>query len=151
MAFRREVLLELGGFDEALDTGAPLPGGGDLDIFYRIIRAGHTLVYEPRYLVFHKHRRRLAKLIRQYWSWGLGFMAFVSKTYQRDSTQRSKLRRLVAWWFQDQVYQLAKSLIGLHPLPPRMMLAELWGGVVGLMGEYTRSQSRVERIRRQFI
>jgi len=151
MAFRREVLLELGGFDEALDTGTPLPGGGDLDIFYRIIRAGHVLVYEPRYLVFHKHRRLLAKLLRQYWSWGLGFMAFVSKTYQRDSTQRSKLRRLVSWWFKDQVHQLGKSLIGHHPLPPRMMLAELWGGVVGLMGEYTRSQRRVERIRRQFI
>jgi cellulose synthase/poly-beta-1,6-N-acetylglucosamine synthase-like glycosyltransferase len=33
MAFQRKVLLNLGGFDEALDTGAPLPGGGDLDIF----------------------------------------------------------------------------------------------------------------------
>ena len=41
MAFRRDVLLALGGFDEALDTGAPLPGGGDLDIFYRLLRAGH--------------------------------------------------------------------------------------------------------------
>jgi glycosyltransferase involved in cell wall biosynthesis len=38
MAFRREILLKLGGFDEALDTGTPLPGGGDLDIFYRVIR-----------------------------------------------------------------------------------------------------------------
>lgn len=27
MAFRREVVLQLGGFDEALDTRAPLPGG----------------------------------------------------------------------------------------------------------------------------
>ncbi len=27
MAFRRQVLIELGGFDEALDTGAALPGG----------------------------------------------------------------------------------------------------------------------------
>jgi len=50
MAFRRDLLRDIGGFDEALDTGTPLPGGGDLDIFYRIIRAGHALVYEPRYL-----------------------------------------------------------------------------------------------------
>jgi len=47
MAFRREVLFKLGGFDEALDTGGPLPGGGDLDIFYRVIRLGYPLVYEP--------------------------------------------------------------------------------------------------------
>jgi hypothetical protein len=28
MAFRRDVITKLGGFDEALDTGSPLPGGG---------------------------------------------------------------------------------------------------------------------------
>ena len=33
MAFKREVLLKLGGFDEALDTGAPLPGGGRFRYF----------------------------------------------------------------------------------------------------------------------
>ena len=52
MAIRRSVLLRLGGFDEALDTGQALPGGGDTDILYRIIRAGHALVYEPRFLYF---------------------------------------------------------------------------------------------------
>ena len=32
--------------------------------FYRIIRAGHTLVYEPRFLVFHQHRRDMKSLLR---------------------------------------------------------------------------------------
>ncbi len=150
MAFRRDVLLELGGFDEALDTGAPLPGGGDLDIFYRVVRAGYPLVYEPRYLAFHRHRRDLEGLRRQYWSWGLGFMAFIGKSYRTDPAQRPKFRRLVKWWFRDQTRQLLKSLLGRHVLPPRMILAELWGGVVGLCGEYARSAKRVERIRRQF-
>ena len=150
MAFRREVLLELGGFDEALDTGAPLPGGGDLDIFYRVIRAGYPLVYEPRYLVFHQHRQELAKLRRQYWSWGLGFMAFVIKSYQSDLPQRSQFRRLIFWWFKYQWRQLKQSLKGRHPLPVPMILAELWGGIVGLFGEYRRSLRRVEQIRRQF-
>jgi glycosyltransferase involved in cell wall biosynthesis len=150
MAFRREVLLKLAGFDEALDTGGPLPGGGDLDIFYRVIRAGYPLVYEPKYLVFHQHRRDLAGLRRQYWSWGLGFMAFVVKSYQQDPPQRSKLCRLVGWWFKDQLRQFAESLIGRHALPPGMILAELWGGVVGLLGEYPQSVKRVEQIRAQF-
>src|ERR1017187_7848104 len=39
MAFSAEVLRRMGGFDEALDTGPAVPGGGDLDIFYRVIRA----------------------------------------------------------------------------------------------------------------
>jgi cellulose synthase/poly-beta-1,6-N-acetylglucosamine synthase-like glycosyltransferase len=150
MAFRREVLLKVGGFDEALDTGGPLPGGGDLDIFYRVIRAGYPLVYEPKYLVFHQHRRDLAGLRRQYWSWGLGFMAFVVKSYRQDPFQRSKFRRLVWWWFKDQLYQFGMSVIGRHVLPTRMILAELWGGIVGLLGEYPRSLTRIEQIKKQF-
>jgi glycosyltransferase involved in cell wall biosynthesis len=150
MAFRREVLLKLGGFDEALDTGRPLPGGGDLDIFYRVIRAGYSLVYEPQYLVFHQHRRDLAGLRRQYWTWGLGLMAFVVKSYQQDISQRSKLQLLVGWWFKDQLHQLMLSFIGRHVLPPSMILAELGGGVVGLLGEYPRSVKRTEQVRQQF-
>jgi len=150
MAFRREILLKLGGFDDALDTGAPLPGGGDLDIFYRVIRAGYPLVYEPQYMVFHQHRREYEKLRRQYWTWGLGFMAFVVKSYQNDPPQRSQLRRLIWWWLKDQLDQFKKSLRGRHALPPAMILAEFWGGIVGLLGEYPRSLRRIEQIRRQF-
>ena len=150
MAFRRDVLLKLGGFDEALDTGRPLPGGGDLDMYYRVIQAGYPLVYEPKYLVFHEHRRDLAGLRRQYWSWGLGFMAFVVKSYQQDHAQRSKFGLLIGWWFKDQFRQLLKSLLGRHVLPPVMILAELWGGVAGLFGEYPRSMKRVAQIRRRF-
>jgi glycosyltransferase involved in cell wall biosynthesis len=150
MAFRREILLKLGGFDDALDTGAPLPGGGDLDIFYRVIRAGYPLVYEPQYMVFHQHRREYEKLRRQYWTWGLGFMAFVVKSYQSDPPQRSQLRRLIWWWVKDQLDQFKKSLRGRHALPPAMILAEFWGGIIGLLGEYPRSLRRIEQIRRQF-
>jgi GT2 family glycosyltransferase len=150
MAFRREILLKLGGFDDALDTGAPLPGGGDLDIFYRVIRAGYPLVYEPRYLVFHQHRRETEKLRRQYWSWGLGLMAFVTKSYQSDPAQRPKLKRLVKWWFRYQLGQVKQRLKKRHPLPLPMLLAELTGGITGLLGEYQRSQRRIEQIRRQY-
>jgi len=48
MCFDRDLLLRLGGFDEALDTGAPLPGGGDLDIFYRVLDLGAGLHGLPR-------------------------------------------------------------------------------------------------------
>jgi glycosyltransferase involved in cell wall biosynthesis len=151
MAFRREVLLKIGGFDEALDTGAPLPGGGDHDIFYQVIRAGYPLVYEPRYLVFHQHRQEYEKLRHQYWTWGLSLMAFVVKAYQSDPSVRSKWFRLIGWWFKDQLRQFLKSLMGRHVLPPDLILIELWGGVVGLLGEYPRSLRRVEQIRRQYL
>lgn len=149
MTFKRQLFIDLGGFDDALDTGRPLPGGGDLDSFYRVVRAGHPLVYEPQYAVYHQHRRELTQLQHQYWTWGLGFMAFVVKSMQSDPEQRSALLRLILWWAQDQLWQLQQSLMGQHVLSPKMILSELWGGIVGLFGEYGRSQRRVERIRNQ--
>src|SRR5260221_3686895 len=80
MAFRVEAMRSIGGFDEALDTGAALPGGGDLDALYRIVRHGYELVYDPQMLVWHQHRRDFAGLRRQIRrSWGAGCMAFLTK------------------------------------------------------------------------
>jgi GT2 family glycosyltransferase len=148
MAFRRQILQELGGFDEALDTGASLPGGGDLDIFYRIIRAGHVLVYEPSFMVFHEHRRLESALYRQYYTWGLGFMAFVEKNYRTDVAERRRFRRLVIWWVKDQILQLKQALCREHVLPFSMVFAEFCGGMVGILGEYSRSLRRVAAVRK---
>ena len=149
MTVRRDVVLGLGGFDDALDTGAPLPGGGDLDMFYRIIRAGHALVYEPSALVFHRHRRKMKELRRQYWSWGIGFMSFAAKSYRTDPPARRHFRRVVMGQFKRGLFQLVKSLLGFHVLPPPLILAELWGSLAGWIGGYDRSVRRIEEIRRR--
>jgi glycosyltransferase involved in cell wall biosynthesis len=151
MAFSRSTLLSLGGFDEALDTGAPLPGGGDLDIFYRVIRASQALAYDPRLIVFHQHRRELEKLRRQYWSWGLGFMAFVVKSYRTDKEMQKRFRGLVYWWFRYQFRNLAKALLGRGKMPFRFVAAEIFGGLQGLFGEYDRSRRRTIECRKKPI
>jgi len=147
MAFRRQNLLEIGGFDEALDTGRPLPGGGDHDIFYRVIRAGHVLVYEPRYLVFHQHRQTMEQLCRQYWTWGLTTMAFASKARRTDAALRSVWRKLIVLWFTSHLRELFVATFGRHCVPPRFLFWELVGGLVGLCGEYARSRRRTTQIR----
>jgi GT2 family glycosyltransferase len=151
MAVRKTIALELGGFDEALDTGPPLPGGGDLDLFYRIARAGRPIVYEPSMLVFHRHRRTDRALRRQYWTWGTGFMAFIAKTYGAEPAQRGRLRSMIAWWLGYQLRTLARSVLGRDVLSPRYVLAELAGGVVGLAGTYGRSRRRLARTRRGLL
>jgi GT2 family glycosyltransferase len=150
MTFRRAVLEELGGFDDALDTGAPLPGGGDLDIFYRIVRAGRVLVREPGLVVYHQHRREYRALRHQMWTWGLGSMAFLTKSWRSDPTERTKLRRWVLWWMS---YQLSKIFVPFlrtnrKPWPLDLVLAEIVGGIAGLCGAYDRSLARAERLRR---
>lgn len=153
MAYDRALVVELGGFDEALDTGRPLPGGGDLDMFYRVVRAGRPMVYAPDALVFHRHRREEAELRRQYWTWGTGMMAFVHKSWRTDPGNRPQLARLVAWWYASQLRALARSLragdgakaTGAEPL---LVASELLGGMAGLLWKYPASRRRTEAIRR---
>jgi GT2 family glycosyltransferase len=148
MALRRDAVLAMGGFDEALDTGPPLPGGGDLDIFYRVVRAGLPLVYEPSMLVRHGHRRDLAGLRRQYRTWGDGLMAFLAKTHASDPPQRAKVRAMVGWWAGYELGELARGVGGRGWGSPDLPAAELAGGLAGLLtNSYGRSARRVRAIR----
>lgn len=149
MSYRRRLIAELGGFDEALDTGRPLPGGGDLDMFFRVVHAGHPLVYEPRAAVRHEHRREHGMLRRQLYTWGTGFLSFVTKTWGTVPGGRAILVRLVLWWFGQQTREIAQSLRRGGPLSPDLALAQLAGGVVGLAGAYPRSQRRSAELRRR--
>ncbi len=77
--FQAGSITELNGFDEAFDTGRPLPGGGDLDMFHRVVRAGYQLVYEPQAVVRHRHRRTEAELVRQLTGHQRAFIALIVK------------------------------------------------------------------------
>src|SRR5262249_43140604 len=55
MAYRAEVFRKIGRFDERLGGGAPLLSCDDTEMFYRILKSGHLLVYEPAAVVRHKH------------------------------------------------------------------------------------------------
>jgi len=147
MCYRTRMLAALGGFDEALDTGAPLPGGGDFDIFYRVLRAGRAMVYEPTYMVYHEHRETIAQLRRQYWSWGLGLMAYLIKSHRTDPALAALHRGLARWWFADRLRSLARGIRHRRARDIDFVLAEIWGGIRGLFGEYDRSRSRIQAIR----
>lgn len=54
MAFRRGVLLAVGGFDELLGPGAPFPNGEDGDITYRVLKAGYHVLNTPDAYVVHR-------------------------------------------------------------------------------------------------
>jgi glycosyltransferase involved in cell wall biosynthesis len=145
MVFRRDLLLEIGLFDEALDTGRPLPGGGDLDIFYRVLRAGRPLVFHGEMLVYHQHRREYRELRHQMWTWGLGTMAFIVKSYRNNKEHRRRFALHTIGAFYYYLGMGLRSALGRNPHPWSFDLAfaELLGGVKGLAGEYDRSVKRV--------
>ena len=147
MCFDRRLLQELGGFDEALDTGAPLPGGGDLDIFYRVLRSGRPMIYEPGYAVFHEHRETLEQLKRQYWTWGLGFMAFLDKCRRTDPELAPRHGAMIWWWLLDRTAAVVRAGLRGRQTELSFAWAELTGGVQGMFGEYDRSRARSQAIR----
>lgn len=75
MAVRRDLLTLLGGFDERLDAGTPARSGGDHDLFTRVLGAGYRLVYEPRAVSRHCHRRTEAELRAVVRGYGTGVYA----------------------------------------------------------------------------
>lgn len=95
-SFKRAVLHDLDGFDEALGPGTPAGGGEDLDLFVRLLQAGHGLAYEPSALVWHHHRADIAALRRQMHIYGTGLTAFVTKHLMDRRTRGEVLRRVPA-------------------------------------------------------
>jgi O-antigen biosynthesis protein len=78
MAFSREALERIGGFDSAIGTGTRARGGDDRVAFFGIVSAGYTLVYEPAAIVRHRHRAD-ADLERQRFDYGAGVTAALTK------------------------------------------------------------------------
>jgi GT2 family glycosyltransferase len=61
-AARRDWLLRTGGFDERLGAGSPGGSGEDMDILYRLLKAGARIRYEPRAVVYHERQPRERRL-----------------------------------------------------------------------------------------
>ncbi|UHD17142.1 hypothetical protein [Thiocapsa bogorovii] len=91
----------------------------------------------------------MAQLRRQYWSWGLGFMAFLEKARRTDPGLRRRQDAMLRWWFCDKLLSLIGALRDLDLRRTGDLAAELRGAIQGLLGEYDRSLARSRRIREQ--
>lgn len=97
MAFRREALLAIGGFDPALGAGTPTSGGEDIAAFSDVILRGGRLVYEPRSLCWHEHRGTEDALRAQVRNYGIGLTAVLWRYLSTDwRFSRTLVRSLLA-------------------------------------------------------
>ncbi len=140
-ALRRACAAALGGFDEALWKSE------DLDIFYRTLRAGWALSFEPGAAVRHRHLREWNELARRLFDWGWGYLAYLDKIARGDTPEYAdRARRERAGWFRWQVGRLRAVARGHAgddvPLP--LVLREVAGGIVGARG-YARACAAARR------
>jgi GT2 family glycosyltransferase len=78
-ALRRDIGRALGGFDPALGAGTVSRGGEDLDLFVRVLLAGHAIVYEPAAMLAHNHPDEDRRLRAEIFSYGVGLAAMITK------------------------------------------------------------------------
>ncbi|HEV2852079.1 MAG TPA: glycosyltransferase [Thermoanaerobaculia bacterium] len=64
-ALRKSWFERVAGNDERLGPGSPGRGGVDMDLFYRLLRAGARIRYEPESLVFHERQTRAERRARR--------------------------------------------------------------------------------------
>jgi GT2 family glycosyltransferase len=132
MAFDRDLLLAVGGFDEALGAGTRTRGGEDLDIFVRVLRAGRALAYEPAALVWHHHRADDGALRRQMYGYGTGLAAFVTKCLLTRGTRGEVLRRLPRGLGRMAAIKAATAdRLGPAPAPAGALRREFAGFLAG--------------------
>jgi GT2 family glycosyltransferase len=131
MSFRREAYDWIGGFDEEMGPGTRLIAAEDLDLLYRLLRAGGKVVYQPEAIIYHDQWRSRSEARRRRGEYAQGTAAFLLKhaLAYRDSYA---LRMLPTRLWED-VSLLA--LIGLKKRNLELELVSLyqaWGLITGL-------------------
>jgi glycosyltransferase involved in cell wall biosynthesis len=150
MAYRRSIFDELGVFDPALDVGTVTNGGGDLEMFFRSLVEGHTLVYEPAAIVRHRHRRTYRELRRQIANNGYGFCSVLVRNAMAYPEEKVRIAYLASWWiFRWLLRRVVASIIRPTRLPMQLLALELWAGVTGFL-RYPKARREAERVASSF-
>ena len=149
MAFRRALFDRLGGFDPALDVGTTADGGGDLEMYFRVLQEGYMLVFEPRAVVRHRHRREPERLRKQMRDWGKGLFVYMRRSADRYPRERPAFRRLTRWWIGR--YIIRRYLLSyLRSAPyPRDLIAQEVRGALQSRRAYRDAVRGAERIARE--
>jgi glycosyltransferase involved in cell wall biosynthesis len=145
MAFRREALARIGGFDVALGPGTPARAAEDLFALTMVLLAGYRIAYEPAALMRHDHRGDLEGLRRQIGGYGVGLTAYYAALLRHRPSVLPALMRLAptgVGYLRRRNFRRTTAPVGLlDGLKRRQRLSMLLGPAA-----YIRSVRRQARI-----
>ncbi|HET8565721.1 MAG TPA: glycosyltransferase [Solirubrobacterales bacterium] len=143
MAFRKDVLEEVGSFDERFKVA-----GDDVDLCWRLQKAGRTLGFSAGAVVMHRRRDSIGRYLRQQYGYGkaeallerkwpthynrAGSSRWSGRIYEAPAAQTPRRRAMVRYgtWggglFQS-IYEPPRVLSGLLQAPEGLMLVALLG------------------------
>jgi cellulose synthase/poly-beta-1,6-N-acetylglucosamine synthase-like glycosyltransferase len=152
-AFRSSIFTdrEIGLLEEVLGPGTPTGVGEDTELFYRVLRAGHSVVYQPDAYVWHDHRNTMKALKQQIYAYSKGHIAynhFVAFRYRDGRSLRRVFVVLPLWRLRQSYRWLRDVLRGRKPRwPLSLVLTETAGNLAGPWS-LLRSIWRVRRLGR---
>jgi cellulose synthase/poly-beta-1,6-N-acetylglucosamine synthase-like glycosyltransferase len=131
-AFRASIFNHphIGLLDEALGAGSPTGCSEDTYLFYKVLKAGYTLVYVPSAYVWHKHRTDMPALRRQLYNYAKGHVAYHLTTLVRDHDLRALLQ-LAIWVPSTPLWRVKERLRTGSNYPLSLMLVESIGLLAG--------------------
>jgi GT2 family glycosyltransferase len=145
MAFRRDALARIGGFDVAMGAGTPARASEDTLALALVLLAGYRIAYEPAALVRHDHYAEMDSLSRQLHGYGVGLTAYYTALLRhRPGTLPALLRLLPA----AAGYLRGGNVTGAavpQALPAPFRRAQRWGMLTG-PAAYVRSVYRQGRV-----
>ena len=145
-AFRASIFRDprVGMLDEALGAGTPTGCSEDTYLFYRILKAGYTIAYEPSAWVWHRHRTDARALRQQIRAYSTGHVAYQLLTLVRERDSRALVR---LGWSLPKTYarRAFERLRGRSDYPVRLILTEIAGNLRGPFALW-RSIRRARRL-----
>ena len=117
VAFHRDVVLELGGYDERLGAGTRFGGAEDNDMGFRVLEAGFEIRHVPEAVVLHRAWRSRGNRLRLRWHYGRGKGAFYAKHLSLvDRFILQRLTRELGW--------RTRRIAGAVPRSPATVIGE---------------------------
>src|SRR6266516_4110960 len=149
MAFRRDLLERLGGFDRALGPGTLAHAGDDIEALLRVVLSGEAVVHDPAAIVWHAHPDDYRELEDRVWGYGIGLTACLTKAIIDHPLLLLDLARKLPRGLAFAISPRSEKNLGRQRDFPRSLARrELLGMAYGPIA-YLRSRRRLRLDRRR--
>jgi len=133
----RSLIDSVGDFDVRLGAGTHFAGSEDNDFAFRLLEAGHRIVYVPEAVVYHRAWRPASAYFPLRWNYGRGQGAFYGKHFNlRD--------RYMLWRLAHEILQRTGRFVLLLPSDPRRAAGQMVcvAGVLSGFAEWLLTRPR---------
>jgi glycosyltransferase involved in cell wall biosynthesis/GT2 family glycosyltransferase len=149
MAFDREALTALGGFDVALGPGTIAHDGDDIEALLRMLLSGRQIAHDPKAIVWHAHPEDYEELEQRVWGYGVGYTACLTRALLDHPRLALDLARKLPRGLRFALSASSGKNVGRQQDFPRPLVrSEILGMAYGPIA-YLRSRRDQRRRRRR--